>query len=174
VAAVARQPLVKICGVTDEEGVLAALRAGADAIGLNLVPGTPRALSLAEATYLAALAREASPARIRPRIVAVFADAPAREIEAAVAAFGPDAVQLSGNEPASTIASIRRPVWKVLHLPAAHGEPAARADGASQTAAGAAAGLADAGSAAANAVEAGTTPPEALSPEGPAARSPAG
>ncbi|HEY1168659.1 MAG TPA: tryptophan synthase subunit beta [Candidatus Limnocylindrales bacterium] len=155
VAAVARQPLVKICGVTDEEGVLAALRAGADAIGLNLVPGTPRALSLAEATYLAALAREASPARIRPRIVAVFADAPAREIEAAVAAFGPDAVQLSGNEPASTIASIRRPVWKVLHLPAAHGEPAARADGASQTAAGAAAGLADAGSAAANAVEAG-------------------
>ena len=33
VAAEARQPLVKICGVTDSEGVLAALRAGADAIG---------------------------------------------------------------------------------------------------------------------------------------------
>jgi phosphoribosylanthranilate isomerase len=43
VAAEARLPLVKICGVTDSEGVLAALRAGADAIGLNLVPGTPRA-----------------------------------------------------------------------------------------------------------------------------------
>ena len=58
-------------------------------------------------------------------------------------------------EPVSTIAAIRRPVWKVLHLPAADGEPAATADGASQTAAGAAAGLADAGSAAASAVEAG-------------------
>ena len=43
-ANVARRPFVKICGVTDAEGVLAAVRAGADAIGLNLVPGTPRAL----------------------------------------------------------------------------------------------------------------------------------
>ena len=157
VAAEARQPLVKICGVTDEGGVLAAVRAGADAIGLNLVPGTPRALTLAEATHLATLARAASPDRTRPRIVAVFADAAAREIEAAVAAFGPDAVQLSGDEPASTIASIRRPVWKVLHLPAADGAPAVGADGASQTAAGAAADLADAGSVAADAIEAGKT-----------------
>ena len=41
--------LVKICGITDAEGVLAAVRSGADAIGLNLVPGTPRALELKEA-----------------------------------------------------------------------------------------------------------------------------
>ena len=37
-------PLVKICGVTDAAGVLAAIRAGADAIGLNFVAGhAPRA-----------------------------------------------------------------------------------------------------------------------------------
>jgi indole-3-glycerol phosphate synthase len=40
----ARTPFVKICGITDEAGVLAAVRAGADAIGLNFAPGTPRAL----------------------------------------------------------------------------------------------------------------------------------
>src|SRR6188472_392058 len=39
-----RAPFVKICGIVDEAGVEAAVRAGVDAIGLNLVPGTPRAL----------------------------------------------------------------------------------------------------------------------------------
>ena len=119
VAAEARGPFVKICGVTDEGGILAALRAGVDAIGLNLVPGTPRALTIPEATWLAALARNASPVRARPRIVAVFADASAAEIEAAITAFDPDVVQLSGDEPVAAVATIRRPVWKVLHLPAA-------------------------------------------------------
>jgi len=149
VAAEARQPLVKICGVTDSEGVLAALRAGADAIGLNLVPGTPRALALAEASWLASLARGASPAGKRPRVVAVMADAPASMIEAAIAAFDPDAIQLSGDEPVSAIAAVRRPVWKVLHLPAADTIDAAA------TAAGASAGPAYAGQVAANAIEAG-------------------
>jgi tryptophan synthase beta chain len=142
VAAEARQPIVKICGVTDSEGVLSALRAGADAIGLNLVPGTPRCLALTEASWLATLARGASPAGKRPRVVAVFADASAAEIEAAIAAIDPDAVQLSGYEPAESIAAIRRPVWKVLHLPAAD-------------AAGAPSGPADAGSVASGAIEAG-------------------
>ncbi|HEX7491656.1 MAG TPA: tryptophan synthase subunit beta [Candidatus Limnocylindrales bacterium] len=126
VAAEARQPLVKICGVTDSEGVLAALRAGADAIGLNLVPGTPRALTLDEASYLATKIRTSSPVGKRPRIVAVFADAPASAVEAAIAAFDPDVVQLSGDEPVSAIAATRRPVWKVLHLPAA--EEASKTD----------------------------------------------
>ena len=48
---------VKVCGITDAEGVLAAVRSGADAIGLNLVPGTPRELTLAEAVALARVAR---------------------------------------------------------------------------------------------------------------------
>ncbi|MDQ3128176.1 MAG: hypothetical protein M3Q66_06935, partial [Chloroflexota bacterium] len=52
-ANVARRPFVKICGVTDEAGALAAVRARADAIGLNLAIGTPRALALDEAVALA-------------------------------------------------------------------------------------------------------------------------
>src|SRR4029079_7409092 len=67
----ARGPLVKICGITDAAGVEAAIRARADAIGLNLVPGTPRALELEEAAKLARLAREIAPPEARPRIVAV-------------------------------------------------------------------------------------------------------
>ncbi len=52
-ANVARRPLVKICGVGDAGSALAAAALGADAIGLNLVPGTPRELSVAEAAELA-------------------------------------------------------------------------------------------------------------------------
>jgi tryptophan synthase beta chain len=152
VAAEARQPLVKICGITDSDGLLAALRAGADAIGLNLVPGTPRALTLAEATYLATKARDSSVTGKRPRIVAVFADAAPAAIDAAIAAFDPDAIQLSGHEPVEAIAAIRRPVWKVLHLPAA-AESAADAGTAGE--AGALEGLAYAGTSASASIEAG-------------------
>ena len=152
VAAEARLPLVKICGVTDSEGVLSALRSGADAIGLNFVPGTPRCLTLAEASWLATLARGASPAVRRPRIVAVVADASRSDIQAIVAAINPDAVQLSGDEPVEAIAGVGRPVWKVLHLPP---EAVRSSAGAEAPADGVAAGPADAGSVAAEAIEAG-------------------
>ena len=110
--------LVKICGVTDERGILAAISADADAIGLNLVPGTPRALDLPEAVRLARLARSAGRPG-RPRIVAITADAGAARLAEIVAALDPDAVQLSGAETFTEVASLGRPAWKVLHLPSA-------------------------------------------------------
>jgi tryptophan synthase beta subunit len=122
-ANLAATPLVKICGITDPEGILAAVRAGADALGLNLVPGTPRALSLGEAIELRRVARALAPAAARPpRIVAITADAGEARIREIVAGLDPDAVQFSGDESPAQIARAGRPVWKVLHLSAA--EPA--------------------------------------------------
>jgi tryptophan synthase beta subunit len=122
-ANLAATPFVKICGITDPEGILAAVRAGADALGLNLVPGTPRALSLGEAIELRRVARALAPAAARPpRIVAITADAGEARVREIVAGLDPDAVQFSGDEPHAQIARTGRPVWKVLHLPAA--EPA--------------------------------------------------
>ena len=40
---------VKICAVTSADDAAAAVDAGADLIGLNFVPGTPRVLTLREA-----------------------------------------------------------------------------------------------------------------------------
>ncbi len=117
-ASLARVPFVKICGLTDEAGIEAALSAGADAIGLNLVPGTPRALELSEAVGLARLARSVSPRPGRPRIVAITADRSAEELAAIVTALDPDVVQLNGREPIGLVGRLDRPVWKVLHLPA--------------------------------------------------------
>ena len=117
-ANVARRPFVKICGVGDIGSAVAAAAAGADALGLNLVPGTPRALSLDEAAELARTVRDVTSGGTRPRLVAITADASADELAAIVAALDPDAVQLNGGEPVGAIATVGRPVWKVLHLPA--------------------------------------------------------
>ena len=116
-----RAPFLKICGITDEAGIEAAVRAGADAIGLNLVPGTPRALSLDEAVALAAHARRlAAPSRV-PAIVPITVDRSADDLNAIGAALDADAIQLSGSEPPALIAKLHRQAWKVLHLPPADG-----------------------------------------------------
>ena len=121
-ANVARRPFVKICGVTDAAGALAAVAAEADAIGLNLAPGTPRELTLEEAADLARLIRSASPASHPPLVVAVTVDASQALLAAIAAAVDPDVVQLNGREPLETVRSIGRRTWKALHAPA--GEPA--------------------------------------------------
>jgi len=109
---------VKICGITNADGVLAAIRAGADAIGLNLVPGTPRALELDEAVTLARLVRTAAPVDRRPAIVAITVDRTIRELREIAAALEPDAIQLNGTEPVDVVAALGRTAWKVIHLPA--------------------------------------------------------
>ncbi|HVA88068.1 MAG TPA: tryptophan synthase subunit beta [Candidatus Saccharimonadales bacterium] len=117
---------VKICGITDEAGIAAAITSGADAIGLNLVAGTPRALELDEAVRLAQHARMIATTPIR--IVAVTADAPIEVLAEIVRALDPDAVQLSGNEPPERLAAVGRAAWKVLHLPTGADRPAGVAE----------------------------------------------
>jgi phosphoribosylanthranilate isomerase len=82
---------VKICGVTNPDDARLVAEAGADAIGLNFVAGSPRALDGAQARAVAA----AVPAGVLK--VGVFAGADAAEIRRVVAAVGLDAVQLHGH-----------------------------------------------------------------------------
>jgi len=121
-ANVARRPFVKICGVTDADGVLAAVAAGADAIGLNVVSGTPRELTIEEAASLAGLARSAGTGKRRPLVVAITADAAPERLAAIIAGLDPDVVQLSGSESVDVARAVGRRTWKVVHLPGS--EPA--------------------------------------------------
>ena len=108
----ARRPFVKICGITDRVGTHAAVRAGADAIGLNIVGGTPRALAIAEATELAVEARSVGD----PQVVLITADASDELLDEAVTAVDPDAIQASGGESAARLSAFPRPGWKTIHV----------------------------------------------------------
>ena len=92
----ARCPDVKICGIVDEAGVLAAASGGAAYVGLNVVAGTPRALDHARAADLARHARSMPNA---PKVVLVAADATPTLLREMIDTIDPDVVQLSGNEP---------------------------------------------------------------------------
>ena len=82
---------VKICGLTTPDDAALAAAAGADAIGLNFVAGSPRVLGVAQAQTVAAA--------VPPGVlkVGVFAGTSAAEIHRIAEAVGLDAVQLHGH-----------------------------------------------------------------------------
>ena len=88
-----REPVfhVKICGVTSADDARMVAAAGADAIGLNFVPGSPRCLSSAAAREVVA----AIPDDVL--VVGVFAGMPAADVKRVAAEVGLDAVQLHGH-----------------------------------------------------------------------------
>ncbi len=99
---------VKVCGITTPEDARIALEAGADAIGLNFVPGSVRALDDDSARAISAVAAG------RAVRVGVFQDAPLERIRRCVEEIGLDVVQLHGDESPEYAAEIPVPVLKVL------------------------------------------------------------
>jgi phosphoribosylanthranilate isomerase len=115
---------VKICGLTTAETVDAALDAGADYLGFVLFPKSPRALTAEQAAALIGRARG------RARTVALLVD-PDDGLLDAVAALGPDLIQLHGRETPERVAEARartgRPVIKALPVGSAADLEAAQA-----------------------------------------------
>lgn len=106
--------LVKICGLSTLETLDATLEAGADMIGLNFHPRSPRFVTVEQAEALAARARG------RSAIVALIVDfSPAEAAELALA-VRPDWLQLHGGETPQQIAAIKSvtglPVMKALGI----------------------------------------------------------
>lgn len=103
---------VKICGLSTEATLTAALEAGADWIGLVHFPRSPRHVSLAQAAALAARARG------RAERVVLLVDPDDALLAAAVDAADPDLIQLHGSESPERVAAIRartgRPVMKAI------------------------------------------------------------
>jgi len=99
---------IKICGITDPEGAAVAAEAGADALGFNFVPGTPRCVAPEIAGAIIA--------GLPPFVTAVgvFLDQPLETVLRAAAVAGVEAVQLHGTEGAEFVRRIPLKVIKAV------------------------------------------------------------
>jgi phosphoribosylanthranilate isomerase len=101
---------IKICGITSLDDALWAAEAGADALGLIFVEGTPRCVTPAAAAAIVA----GLPPFVCP--VGVFWDHPPAHVAAIVAECGLGAVQLHGVEPPEAVAAAPVPVLKSIKV----------------------------------------------------------
>jgi phosphoribosylanthranilate isomerase len=102
--------LVKICGITRGEDALAAVDAGAGALGFVFWPKSPRFVDPYRARAIVA--------RLPPFVttVGVFVNQEAHEINAVAALAGLSAVQLHGDEEPEFATGLTRPVIKAITL----------------------------------------------------------
>src|SRR3954467_2609157 len=113
---------VKICGVTNEEDALLAVALGADALGFNFAPGSPRQVT--PETVGEILHRLASGVVT----VGVFRDEAKERVVEIVNTLGLGGAQLHGREPLSDVRWIRKRVPFVIQAFTA-GDPALAAVG---------------------------------------------
>ncbi len=88
---------IKICGITRPDDARAASQAGADAIGLNFYPSSPRFCDALRAQNI----QRACPAGLQK--VGVFVNESIEDVRRRVRLFDLDWVQLHGDEPPETI-----------------------------------------------------------------------
>lgn len=99
---------VKVCGVADPENARVAVEIGADFLGLNFYPRSPRYVSPGRAREIADAVRG------RTTLVGVFVNAPPAEIEKVAGSVGLDLVQLSGDEGPEAVAPFAERAIKVF------------------------------------------------------------
>ncbi|CAM3316243.1 phosphoribosylanthranilate isomerase [Corallococcus sp. ZKHCc1 1396] len=101
---------IKVCGVTRLEDARGVWAAGADAMGLNFHPGSPRCVDVATA---AALSRTRPPLGA---VVGVFVNMKPEDIRLRVRECGLTVVQLHGDEPPEACSGYGVPVIKALRV----------------------------------------------------------
>ncbi len=104
---------IKICGVTTLDDALRCAVAGADLLGLNFYPSSPRYLAPEKARALVAGLRGILGTAC-PLLVGVFVNADASTIASILTEVGLDAAQLSGDEPPETLAALDGRAFKAL------------------------------------------------------------
>ncbi len=104
---------VKICGIRSPENALMVARAGAQLIGLNFYPKTPRYVEPALAGEIATELRTALGAGC-PTLVGVFVNASADEVGRIAEQVGLDLAQLSGDETVETVRALEGLAFKAI------------------------------------------------------------
>lgn len=102
---------IKICGITNLEDAIAAVDLGADMLGFNFYPGSPRCIQPEMCAEITAQLAQYSPSTI---LVGVFVNAPVEEIEQVLDGCSLQLAQLSGDEPAATLMALAGCSFKAL------------------------------------------------------------
>ncbi|MBA4107683.1 MAG: phosphoribosylanthranilate isomerase [Pirellula sp.] len=95
---------IKICGITNVEDAIAAVNAGADAIGLNFYEMSPRSTTVHRAHEISQAIADQPVDR-----VGVFVNSAAASIEAIVKEGALTSIQLHGDEPPEVVAHFAQP-----------------------------------------------------------------
>lgn len=107
-------PLVKICGLSTPQTIVAALQGGATHIGLVHFAPSPRHLSLNEAAKLREVVGN------KAKVALLLVNATPALVGEALAAVRPDIIQFHGAEDADFLAHIKREsgleIWKAMGL----------------------------------------------------------
>lgn len=103
--------IVKICGLTSLEDAMAACELGADMLGFNFYPSSPRYLQPAACTEIAPQIRKRFPS---VTLVGVFVNSGANEILDILGVCRLDIAQLSGDEPPAVQLALRQRSYKAL------------------------------------------------------------
>ncbi|RTE67594.1 phosphoribosylanthranilate isomerase [Amphritea opalescens] len=101
---------VKICGITRLEDALAAIEAGADALGFVFYPPSPR--------YVDPAVAEAIIAQLPPFVttVALFVDDSPEQVNAILGQTGIDLLQFHGDESPAYCQQFNRPYFKAVRM----------------------------------------------------------
>lgn len=110
---------IKICGFTEPEAAVAAVFQGADFIGLNFWPESPRAVDFYIAKVIGhQIRRVRNPRRPKhkAKTVAVFVDPPRELVEGVLAQVQPDVLQFHGEETPEFCRSFDHPFLKAHRI----------------------------------------------------------
>ncbi len=106
------RPGVKICGVTRVEDALLAVELGAQLIGLNFWPRSPRFLTVSEARRIVVAISG------RARIVGLWVDPQRQQLQAAVRELSLDLIQIHGQTSAAVVDWLPDRVIRALKIDA--------------------------------------------------------
>ena len=106
---------LKVCGLRDSASAVVAADAGADFLGFVFVPGARRRLALDHARDIVERYRGLRGER-GPRLVGLFADQPAEQINHALEYCRLDVAQLCGDEPPDYWQRVSAPIIKQIKV----------------------------------------------------------
>ena len=101
---------IKICGVMHPEDAVEAVKAGADLIGINFVPGSPRQVDVKRALAICEAVEGMDVER-----VALFRDAPWDEIDGILRRVPFERIQFHGDESEEDVEAVDLPTIKAIH-----------------------------------------------------------